>query len=108
MVTMFRMYLLRRSLVACRPLLATVTAGLLCFVASARADVRSYDGGARTAIPAVDNSNAKGGNGNRTIRPVAHYEGATRWGLAGVNPAIDFYMELAGLRLPPEKLAVSV
>lgn len=93
---MFRMYLSRRSLVACRPLLAIAAAGLLCFMASARAEVRSFDGGTRTAIPAVDNSNAKGGNGDRTIRPVAHYEGATRWGLAGVNPA-GFFDRAAGL-----------
>jgi hypothetical protein len=64
---------------------AIATAGLLCFVASARADVRSYDGGARTAIPAVDNSNVKDGSGNRMIRPVADYEGTARPGLAGVN-----------------------
>ncbi|MCX6634436.1 MAG: fibronectin type III domain-containing protein [Acidobacteria bacterium] len=76
--------------------MAIAATGLLCFMASARAEVRSFDGGARTAIPAVDNSNAKGGNGNGTIRPVAHYEGATRWGLAGVNPA-GFFDRAAGL-----------
>jgi hypothetical protein len=103
MVTMFRMYLLRRSLAACIPLLAIAAAGLLCCMASARAEVRSYDGGARTAIPAVDNSSAKGGNGNGTIRPVAHYEEASRRGLAGVNPA-RFFDRAASLhgQMPPE------
>ena len=99
---MFRMYLLRRRSVACRPLLAIATAGLFCFMASAGAEVRSYDGGVRTAIPAVDDWNAKGGNGNSAIRPVAHYEGATRWGLAGVNPAgfVDRAASLHSQMLP--------
>jgi hypothetical protein len=72
-------------------------------MASARAGVRSYDAGARTAIPAVDNSTVKDGSGNRTIRPVTQYEGAARWGLDGVNPA-GYLDRASGLhrQVPPE------
>ena len=96
---MFRRCLLRRGLGAWSPLLPIAAAGLLCFIASGRAEVRSYDEGARTAIPAA---NAEAGNGNRTIRPVAHDEGATRWGLAEVNPAgfFDRAASLQGQMLP--------